>query len=113
MKIIISPAKTINETSPLPTARHSLAIFSEEIAEVHKALKPLSPQKLSVLMSISAKLAELNWQRNQAFEMPLSPEKARPMTVMYMRDWMLIRFLKCKLTSYKGVCGFSLGSMAC
>gem|GEM_PF-4095255 len=88
MKIIISPAKTINETSPLPTARHSLAIFPDEIAEVHKALKPLSPQKPHALRSL-------------------------PMMVMYMRDWMLIRFLKCKLTSYKGVCGFSLGSMVC
>ena len=57
MKIVISPAKTINETSPLPTERYSSAIFTKEIAEVHAALQPLSPQKLSALMSISPKLA--------------------------------------------------------
>lgn len=99
MKIIISPAKTINETSPLPTARHSLAIFPDEIAEVHKALKPLSPKKLSALMSISAKLAELNWQRNQAFKMPLSPEKARPALFAYDGD------------VYEGLDAYSLSEM--
>ena len=67
MKIVISPAKTINETSPLPTEHYSSAIFTKEIAEVHGALQPLLPQKLSTLMSISPKLAELNWQRNQVF----------------------------------------------
>ena len=76
-----------------------MAIFSEEIAEVHKALKPLSPQKLSALMSISAKLAELNWQRNQAFEMPLSPEKARPALFAYDGD------------VYEGLDAYSLSEM--
>jgi len=86
MKIVISPAKTINETSPLPTERYSSAIFTKEIAEVHGALQPLSPQKLSALMSISPKLAELNWQRNQVFTMPLTPQNARPALFAYDGD---------------------------
>ena len=86
MKIVISPAKTINETSPLPTERYSSAIFTKEIAEVHGALQPLSPQKLSTLMSISPKLAELNWQRNQVFTMPLTPQNARPALFAYDGD---------------------------
>lgn len=86
MKIVISPAKTINETSPLPTERYSSAIFTKEIAEVHAALQPLSPQKLSALMSISPKLAELNWQRNQVFMMPLTPQNARPALFAYDGD---------------------------
>ena len=86
MKIVISPAKTINETSPLPTERYSSAIFTKEIAEVHGALQPLSPQQLSTLMSISPKLAELNWQRNQVFTMPLTPQNARPALFAYDGD---------------------------
>ena len=86
MKIVISPAKTINETSVLPTERYSTAIFPKEIAEVHAALKPLSPQKLSDLMGISSKLAELNWQRNQTFAMPFTPENARPALFAYDGD---------------------------
>ena len=86
MKIVISPAKTINETSALPTERYSTAIFAKEIAEVHAALKPLSPQKLSDLMGISSKLAELNWQRNQTFAMPFTPENARPALFAYDGD---------------------------
>ena len=86
MKIVISPAKTINETSVLPTERYSTTIFAKEIAEVHAALKPLSPQKLSDLMGISSKLAELNWQRNQTFAMPFTPENARPALFAYDGD---------------------------
>jgi len=86
LKIIISPAKTINETSPLPTTLHSSAIFPKEISEVHNALKNLSPQELSALMSISPKLANLNWQRNQAFSMPLTPQNARSALFAYDGD---------------------------
>ena len=86
MKIVISPAKTINETSVLSTERYSTDIFPKEIAEVHAALKPLSPQKLSDLMGISSKLAELNWQRNQTFAMPFTPENARPALFAYDGD---------------------------
>lgn len=117
MKIVISPAKTINETSVLPTERYSTAIFPKEIAEVHAALKPLSPQKLSDLMGISSKLAELNWQRNQTFAMPFTPKmhvRHSLLTMaMYMRGLMPIHFLKRKLTNCKGVYASSLDFMEC
>ncbi len=99
MKIVISPAKTINETSALPTERYSTAIFAKEIAEVHAALKPLSPQKLSNLMGISSKLAELNWQRNQTFAMPFSLQNARQALFAYDGD------------VYEGLDAYSLSEM--
>ena len=71
MKIVISPAKTINETSALPTTVHSSAIFPKEIGEVSTALKALSPKQLINLMHISQKLADLNWQRHQQLSLPL------------------------------------------
>ena len=41
-------------------------------------LKKLKPKDLSVLMDISDKLAELNWERNQSWKTPFSPDNSRP-----------------------------------
>ena len=86
MKIVISPAKTINETSVLPTTLHSSAIFPKEIGEVSTALKALSPKQLINLMHISQKLADLNWQRHQQLSLPFTPQNARPALFAYNGD---------------------------
>lgn len=86
MKIVISPAKTINETSALPTTVHSSAIFPKEIDEVSTALKALSPKQLINLMHISQKLADLNWQRHQQLSLPFTSQNARPALFAYNGD---------------------------
>ena len=86
MKIVISPAKTINETSALPTTVHSSAIFPKEISEVSTALKALSPKQLINLMHISQKLADLNWQRHQQLSLPFTPQNTRPALFAYDGD---------------------------
>jgi UPF0246 protein FP0718 len=86
MKIVISPAKTINETSALPTTVHSSAIFPKEISEVSTALKALSPKQLINLMHISQKLADLNWQRHQQLSLPFTSQNARPALFAYNGD---------------------------
>jgi len=78
MKIVISPAKSLNFEKVLPTAKHSEAMFLKEARQVHKVLKQKSPAALSELMDISDKLADLNWQRNQDWKTPFTPENARP-----------------------------------
>jgi len=78
MKIVISPAKSLNFDKALPTAQFSEALFLKEARQVHKALKQKSPNELSGLMDISEKLADLNWQRNQDWKIPFTPENARP-----------------------------------
>ncbi len=78
MKIVISPAKSLNFDKILPTANFTEALFLKEARQVHKALKQKSPNELSGLMDISDKLADLNWQRNQDWKMPFNPENARP-----------------------------------
>ncbi len=78
MKIVISPAKSLNFDKALPTANFSEALFLKEARQVHKALKQKSPNELSGLMDISEKLADLNWQRNQDWKTPFNPENARP-----------------------------------
>ncbi len=65
MKIIISPAKTLDYQRELPTANHTVPQFLKQARQIHKSLKHYSPAELSELLDISDKLAELNWQRNQ------------------------------------------------
>lgn len=65
MKIVISPAKTLDYESELPKIPSSTINFLKETQTIHKQLKKKSPKQLIELMSISDKLADLNWQRNQ------------------------------------------------
>ena len=67
MKILISPAKSLNLESELPTSFSSEACFLNEANQLNNLLKEKSPQELSDLMSISSKLGYLNYERNQAW----------------------------------------------
>lgn len=78
MKIVISPAKSLNFEKELPTTAYSEPLFLKESRKIHKVLKQIAPKELSDLMAISDKLAELNWQRNQDWKTPFTPENARP-----------------------------------
>jgi len=78
MKIVISPAKSLNFEKELPTAQFTQPSILKESKKVHAVLKQKSPSELSVLMSISDKLADLNWQRNKAWKTPFNPTNSRP-----------------------------------
>ncbi|PWA11037.1 peroxide stress protein YaaA [Flavobacterium laiguense] len=78
MKIVLSPAKSLNFEKELPTTQYSESSFLKESRQVHKVLKEQTPKALSELMHISDKLADLNWQRNQDWKTPFTPENARP-----------------------------------
>ncbi len=78
MKIVLSPAKSLNFDKELPTANHSTTSFLKEAKAIQTVLKQKNPAELSQLMHISEKLADLNWQRNQVWRTPFTPENARP-----------------------------------
>ena len=65
MKLVISPAKSLEFSKPLPTEDFSVPHFIKESKKINKNLKVLTPKEIGEMMSISEKLAELNWQRNQ------------------------------------------------
>ncbi len=67
MKILISPAKSLDFQNSLPTDLFTEPIFINEASNINSILKKKSPKALQKLMSISEKLAELNWERNQKF----------------------------------------------
>lgn len=84
MKIVISPAKSLNLDKELPTSLFTEAVFLKQAETIQKTLKKKKPKQLMELMGISEKLADLNWQRNQDWQLPFTPENARP--AMYTFD---------------------------
>jgi cytoplasmic iron level regulating protein YaaA (DUF328/UPF0246 family) len=86
MKIVISPAKSLNFEKELPTSQYTEPSFLKEARVVHKVVKQKKPSELSELMSISDKLADLNWKRNQDWKTPFTPENARPAVYTFDGD---------------------------
>jgi len=67
MKMVISPAKSLQFDSQLPSINFTTPNFSEEANLINGLLKKKTSKVLSELMHISDKLAQLNWERNQLF----------------------------------------------
>lgn len=86
MKIVISPAKSLNFERKIPTNEYTQPIFQKEMATINTELKKLAPKQLAELMHISDKLAELNWQRNQEFSLPFSSQNARQAVFVFDGD---------------------------
>lgn len=77
MKIIISPAKSLNFEDKVPTSLYTQPQFLEQSKKLNKKLKTLSRKKLSEFMGISPALAELNYERNQSWELPFTTDNAK------------------------------------
>ena len=77
MKIVISPAKSLNFEKNLPQENYSESIFLNDSKKVILVLKKVKPSELSTLMDISDKLANLNWQRNQSWKLPFDKINSR------------------------------------
>jgi len=86
MKIVISPAKSLDFETPLPTQEFTSSHFIKESKAINKVIRQKSPKELSELMSISDKLGELNWQRNKEWRTPFTKENARPAIYAFAGD---------------------------
>jgi cytoplasmic iron level regulating protein YaaA (DUF328/UPF0246 family) len=86
MKIVISPAKSLNFDKELPTTSFTQPSLLKESKEVQAVLKQKTPTELSQLMAISDKLADLNWQRNQVWKTPFNTNNARPAVYTFDGD---------------------------
>ena len=86
MKLVISPAKSLNFESQLPTGFSSEAYFLNEAKQLNALLKNQSPKALSELMHISPKLSALNYERNQAWSLPFTNENARQAIYAFSGD---------------------------
>lgn len=77
MKIIISPAKSLDFETKVPTTLHTKPQFLEQSIKLNKKLKTLSKNQLSDLMKISDELASLNYERNQNWQPNFTLENAK------------------------------------
>ncbi len=86
MKIVISPAKSLDFETALPTSKFTQPQFLEKSKKLNAILAKKKPRALSELMSISDNLAQLNWERNQQFSIPFTKENARPAIYAFNGD---------------------------
>jgi len=86
MKIVISPAKSLDYESELPTTKFTQPNFLAESEKLNKVLVKKKPKALSELMSISDNLAQLNWERNQKFTLPFTAKNSRPAVYAFNGD---------------------------
>ncbi|CAL67635.1 peroxide stress protein YaaA [Christiangramia forsetii] len=86
MKIVVSPAKTLDYESKLPTTRGTQPEFLETASKLNRKLSRQSKKELSDLMSISDKLADLNYTRYQEFQEDHNKKNSRPAIYAFNGD---------------------------
>ncbi|UZH54438.1 peroxide stress protein YaaA [Salinimicrobium tongyeongense] len=86
MKIVVSPAKTLDYESKLPTTRGTQPSFLETTAGINRKLSRMSKKEIGELMSISDKLADLNYSRYQQFSEEHTKQNSRPAVYAFAGD---------------------------
>ena len=86
MKILLSPAKSLDFKSELPTSKTSSICFEKEAQYLNSILKSKNPKELSDLMSISSKIADLNYERNHSWSLPFTNTNARQAVYAFSGD---------------------------
>lgn len=86
MKILISPAKSLDFESTAPVKEFSQPDFIEQSEKLMKILKKKSKPDLKKLMNISDQLAELNKQRNEQWQTPFDLKNAKQAIYCFTGD---------------------------
>ena len=86
MKLVLSPAKSLDFETQLPIKQHTEAQFLKQSERLNKLLKKKSAKSLSKLMSVSDALGQLNYERNQSWELPFTTENSRPAVYAFNGD---------------------------
>jgi len=87
MLILLSPAKSLDYDSPLPSGlAHTLPQFGTQSAQLIEVLRQQSPQDLASLMKISDTLAALNVARYAAWSPRPSTRNARQALLAFDGD---------------------------
>ena len=86
MKILISPAKSLDFKSEIETFSCSQPKFLKQAEVINSVLKEKSPSDLKNLQNISEKLADLNWTRNNEFNLEHNNNNSRPALFAFNGD---------------------------
>jgi cytoplasmic iron level regulating protein YaaA (DUF328/UPF0246 family) len=86
MIILLSPSKTLDFESPLPVVMPTQPRLLAESSLLVNELRQKSVAEIGKLMSISEKLAQLNYDRFQQWKIPFTPQNARPCFYAFKGD---------------------------
>lgn len=86
MKLVLSPAKSLDFETKLPTTKTTKGCFLAEAERLNKLLKKKSARSLSKLMKISDNLGQLNYERNQEWSLPFTKDNARQALYAFSGD---------------------------
>ena len=86
MKVLLSPAKSLDFKSQLPTEKNSSLCFEKEAEYLNSILKRKSPKDLSDLMGVSSKIADLNYERNNNWSLPFNKKNSRQAVYAFSGD---------------------------
>lgn len=86
MLFLLSPAKTLDYTSPVPDVPHTLPAFLDDSERLIEVLRRKSPQEIASLMDISDPLAALNAARYEAWTRKFTGRNARQAVLAFDGD---------------------------
>ena len=78
MKVLLSPAKSLDFESSVSPKQTSSIQFPQKADQINAVLRKKSPKELRELMGISENLAVLNYGRNQEWSTETNSGQARP-----------------------------------
>ena len=86
MKILISPAKSLDFESKIDNVEYTKPIFLDKTSEINSVLKLKTPSDLMKLQGISQKLSDLNWKRNKDYTDNHNHQNSRPAIFAFNGD---------------------------
>ena len=82
---MLSPAKSL-DFSPMETPKFTQPRLLEQTETLIGVMRKKSRADIQELMSVSEKIADLNYRRYKEFELPFSPENAKPSMYAFNGD---------------------------
>lgn len=86
MLTVLSPAKSLDFASKLPTRKHSQPRLLDGAEILADQLAAMPPDEIGQLMSLSDELAGLNAKRFRDFTLPFEPGRERPAVLAFAGD---------------------------
>jgi uncharacterized protein len=86
MIIFLSPSKTLNTDLPDQKLEHTQSEFLKHSKKLAAELKTLSSKKIEEMMSVSSKIAELNYDRYQKWKPPFTLKNAKQSILTFKGD---------------------------
>jgi cytoplasmic iron level regulating protein YaaA (DUF328/UPF0246 family) len=86
MLVVVSPAKTLDFETPTTTETYTLPEYLDDSQELINRLRRFSSLDIAELMKVSKKIADLNFNRYEAWQRDFTPHNARQAALAFKGD---------------------------